>query len=161
MITKNKTIRDILAGQGIKPTYQRLVILGAVLDHPVHPTIRALHAALVKKIPTLSKTTLYSTLSLFAAKGLVRALTIDPGEIRYDGSPAPHHHFYCSACGAILDVDISCATGRAGVLDGHRIDEVHGYFKGVCRDCRKKVRSPQAADSVSPVHPKPRSHTHA
>jgi Fur family peroxide stress response transcriptional regulator len=136
MISNTNAPRDILAGHGVKPTFQRLTILGAVRDNRSHLTIRALHAALVRKIPTLSKTTLYSTLGLFAAKGLVRALTIDPAEVRYDGVPAPHHHFYCTACGRILDIDISCVTGRAGEIHGHRIDEVHGYFKGVCRDCR-------------------------
>jgi len=133
-------LRDVLAGHGIKPTFQRLTILGAVVNNRSHQTIRALHAALVRKIPTLSKTTLYSTLELFAAKGLVQSLTIDPAEVRYDGIPAPHHHFYCTACGRILDIEISCPNSRAGEIDGHRIDEVHGYFKGVCRDCRVNKR---------------------
>jgi Fur family peroxide stress response transcriptional regulator len=136
MITNTTALRDVLAGHGIKPTFQRLTILGAVADNRTHPTIRALHAALVGEIPTLSKTTLYSTLELFAAKGLVRALTIDPAEVRYDGIPTPHHHFYCTACGRIMDIEISCVNSRAGEIHGHRIDEVHGYFKGVCRDCR-------------------------
>ncbi len=121
-------------------------------------TIRGLHVLLVKKIPTLSKTTLYNTLELFAAKGLVRALTIDPGEARYDGVIAPHHHFFCSGCGRILDLEISCPTGRAGELHGHRIDEVHGYFKGVCRDCLSESRPdrpPRIAKTT--FHPKKES----
>ena len=120
---------------GIKPTAQRLTILSAVASDRSHVTIRGLHAALVKKIPTLSKTTLYTTLELFAAEGLVRALTIDPAEVRYDGVGAPHHHFFCTACGRILDIDLTCARERAGEIHGHRIDEVHGYFKGICRAC--------------------------
>lgn len=139
MITNVNALRDVLAGRGIKPTFQRLTVLAAVTENRSHMTIRGLHVLLVKKIPTLSKTTLYNTLELFAAKGLVRALTIDPGEARYDGIIAPHHHFSCSGCGRILDLEISCPTGRAGELHGHRIDEVHGYFKGVCRDCLAKA----------------------
>jgi len=138
MITNTSSLRDTLAGRGVKPTFQRLTILGAVMDNRSHLTIRALHAALVRRIPTLSKTTLYSTLELFAAKGLVRALTIDPAEVRYDGVLAPHHHFQCTSCGRILDIEITCLTGRTGEIHGHRIDEVHGYFKGICRDCRAK-----------------------
>ncbi|MBN1940197.1 MAG: transcriptional repressor [Candidatus Aminicenantes bacterium] len=128
-------LKDILSERGIRPTFQRLTVLAAVSENRSHVTIRELHAALVKKIPTLSKTTLYNTLELFSAKGLVRSLSIDPGEARYDGVVAPHHHFYCSVCGRIIDIEISCPTGRAGEIHGHRIDEVHGYFKGVCRDC--------------------------
>jgi len=136
MITNRDALRGILAGRGIKPTAQRLTILGAVMGNRSHPTIRALHAALVRRIPTLSKTTLYSTLERFAAEGLVRSLTIDPVEARYDGVTVPHHHFFCTACGRVLDIEISCPNGRAGEIHGHRIDEVHGYFKGLCRDCR-------------------------
>ena len=150
MITNTNALRNVLAGRGVKPTFQRLTILGAVMDNRSHLTIRALHAALVRKIPTLSKTTLYSTLDLFAAKGLVRAVTIDPAEVRYDGVTVPHHHFHCTTCGRILDIEISCANSRTGEIHGHRIDEVHGYFKGVCRDCRVKAGS----ETDLPVHKK-------
>jgi Fur family peroxide stress response transcriptional regulator len=135
MITNVNVLRDVLAGRGIKPTFQRLTVLAAVTDNRSHVTIRELHDILVKKIPTLSKTTLYNTLELFTAKGLVRTLTIDPDEARYDGVVDAHHHFHCTVCGRILDIEISCPTGRTREIHGHRIDEVHGYFKGICRDC--------------------------
>ena len=146
-------MRDILIGRGIKPTAQRMMILEAVMGNRSHPTIRALHAALVRRIPTLSKTTLYSTLERFAAEGLVQSLTIDPVEARYDGVAAPHHHFHCAACGRILDVEVSCPTCLFGEIDGHRIDEVHGYFKGLCRDCRA-VKGLKAAPPPEPKVPK-------
>ncbi len=146
MITNMNALKAVLTGSGIKPTFQRLTVLDAVRENRSHVTIRDLHAVLVRKIPTLSKTTLYNTLELFAAKGLVRALSIDPAEARYDGVLTPHHHFFCTACGRVLDIEISCPTGRAGELHGHRIDEVHGYFKGVCRDCRT-----QTGAAASPI----------
>ncbi len=158
MITNTNVLRNILVGCGVKPTFQRLTILGAVMDNCSHLTIRGLHSALIRKIPTLSKTTLYSTLDLFAARGLVRALTIDPDEIRYDGVMPPHHHFYCTDCGRILDIEISCASGLAGEINGHRIDEVHGYFKGVCRDCRANgVRSAASPGRNKQTTPKRRA----
>jgi Fur family peroxide stress response transcriptional regulator len=135
MITNFSEAKAILATRSIKPTYQRLRILEAVSDTRDHPTIKALYDKLIRTVPTLSKTTLYSTLELFAAKGLVTRLSIDAGEARYDGFPAPHHHFHCERCGAILDLDIACATGRRGEVQGHAIKEVHGYFKGICKDC--------------------------
>jgi Fe2+ or Zn2+ uptake regulation protein len=143
MITNRDDLKRMLAERGIKPTCQRAAILEAVMGKGGHPTIRALHERLIRDVPTLSKTTLYSTLELFARKGLVAPLFIDPAEVRYDGIPDPHHHFYCAACRRILDVDIACATGRAGRLHGHRVDEVHGYFKGVCSDCLASARAPR------------------
>jgi Fe2+ or Zn2+ uptake regulation protein len=112
-----------------------MAILESVSADAGHPTIRALHERLVRAIPTLSKTTLYSTLELFARKGLVAPLLIDPSEARFDGVVTPHHHFSCTACGRILDIELSCPNSRRGAIHGHRIDEVHGYFKGVCAEC--------------------------
>jgi Fur family peroxide stress response transcriptional regulator len=125
--------------KGIKPTYQRTAILGFLQDNRTHPTIKYLHASLVKTIPTLSKTTMYSTLELFAAKGLVTPLIIGRSEVRYDGLASSHHHFFCERCGRIIDVDVSCVNGRRGEIEGHRIREVHGYFKGICKDCVKQT----------------------
>jgi Fur family peroxide stress response transcriptional regulator len=135
MVTNKSETRSVLVARGIKPTYQRMAILESVSADKSHPTIRALHARLVRTIPTLSKTTLYSTLQLFARKGLVAHLSIDPAEARFDGILTPHHHFCCTSCGRILDLELSCPNSRRGVFHGHRIDEVHGYFKGVCAVC--------------------------
>jgi Fur family peroxide stress response transcriptional regulator len=161
MITIRDETKSLLTGRGIKPTYQRAVILESVLGKDGHPTIRALHEKLVREVPTLSKTTLYATLELFARKGLVAPLFIDPSEVRYDGIPEPHHHFYCASCRRILDVEIACATGRAGRLHGHRIDEVHGYFKGVCRDCLSAGRAARPAPPQPQAPNTPRRKAHA
>jgi Fe2+ or Zn2+ uptake regulation protein len=165
MITDNTTNRALLAERGIKPTCQRLAILAEVLDRRTHPTIKDLHAGLKAKVPTLSKTTLYAALELFARNGLVRALTIDPAEVRYDGWPAPHHHFHCERCGSIFDLDLACPTGRRGCVDGHEIREVHGYFRGVCRACRTAPLSPRpergAARTARVDHNIKRRHRHA
>jgi Fur family peroxide stress response transcriptional regulator len=139
MITNKEALKDLLMAKGIKPTYQRTAVLGFLLKNRSHPTIKSLHDNLVKTIPTLSKTTLYSTLELFAAKGLVAPLTIDRSEVRYDGVASSHHHLFCERCGRIIDVDVSCANSRRGEIEGHRIKEVHGYFKGICKDCLKQT----------------------
>jgi Fe2+ or Zn2+ uptake regulation protein len=106
-------------------------------------------------VPTLSKTTLYSTLALFARKGLVAPLLIDPAEARFDGILTPHHHFCCKSCGRILDLELGCPNSRRGVVHGHRIDEVHGYFKGLCADCLSTPShrtQPHQHKKRSPVH---------
>ena len=139
MITNIAELKNKLMAKGIKPTYQRTAILGFLQNNRSHPTIKSLHDSLVKTIPTLSKTTLYSTLELFAAKGLVVPLTIDRSEVRYDGLASSHHHFFCERCGRIIDVDVSCVNSRRGEIEGHRIKEVHGYFKGICKDCLRQI----------------------
>ena len=166
MVTNETTLRTLLAARGIKPTYQRVAILADVRDRRSHPTIKDLYARLRVRVPTLSKTTLYAALELFARHGLVRALSIDPAEARYDGWPAPHHHFHCEQCGSIFDLDLACPTGRRGCIDGHEVREVHGYFRGVCRACRDRASSsprPErgAARAARVDHNVKRRHPHA
>lgn len=147
MITNKDSLRELLIINGIKPTYQRIRILHFILDSRAHPTIKSLHHSLIRSIPTLSKTTLYSTLELLAKKGLVMPLSIDPSEVRYDGVATPHHHFCCERCGNIIDLDISCVNSRRAEIEGHRINEVHGYFKGICKHCLRQTHKTKKRSS--------------
>jgi len=133
-----------LESKDLKPTYQRLKVLEYLHKHRNnHPTAETIYHALVGKIPTISVTTIYNTLNILLKKGLVSAETITGSEIHYDSVTDPHHHFLCVKCGKIVDIDIKCpfVQGKRKTVNGHRIKEVHGYFKGLCRDCYKKEKN--------------------
>ncbi len=138
MNTKQRTAKALLEEKGIRPTFQRVAILEHMMGNMTHPTVEQVYSELAPGVPTLSKTTVYNTLQMFSDKDLVRVLNIDPSEIRYDGEACVHHHFYCGTCGSIIDIPVNCATAQRQEVDGHRIDEVHGYFKGTCKKCIKK-----------------------
>jgi Fe2+ or Zn2+ uptake regulation protein len=143
MITNMEGLKTLLKEKGIKPTYQRLKILEFLNDNlNDHPTVEMVYEELVKEIPTLSLTTVYNTLNNFLEKGLVLGVTITGTEVRYDFNTDYHHHFLCKECGQIIDIDLKCpyAEGKKRIISGHRIDEIHGYFKGVCRDCSKNLK---------------------
>ena len=53
----------------------------------------------------VSKATVYNTLNLFAGKGLLRQLTIDPNRIYYDSNITDHYHFYNEDTGELRDLD--------------------------------------------------------
>lgn len=130
--------KQILKESGIKPTYQRLKILDFMRQNARnHPTVEMIYAELAQEIPTMSLTTVYNTLSTFIEKGLVCGVTITGTEVRYDFNTESHHHFLCKKCSQIKDVDVPCSlSGQKGnLIDGHKIEEIHGYFKGTCRDC--------------------------
>jgi Fur family transcriptional regulator, peroxide stress response regulator len=127
-----------LSQKGIQPSIQRLKILEALVTERNHPNATMLHEKLLEEMPTISKTTIYNTLSAFADKGLISLLTITPEEVRYDGETRPHHHLLCRQCGVIFDIEVQCGVAARQEIDGHKVDEVHGYFRGICRDCRSK-----------------------
>ncbi len=53
----------------------------------------------------VSKATVYNTLGLFARKGLVREVIIDPNRVFYDSNLDAHHHFYNVDTGTLTDID--------------------------------------------------------
>ena len=71
---------------GIRPSMQRLSIMDYLLKHATHPTIDDIYKDLLPSIPTLSRTTLYNTLRLFAETNAAQLLTIDDHHQCYDGN---------------------------------------------------------------------------
>jgi Fe2+ or Zn2+ uptake regulation protein len=139
VIPNMEKLKNVLQSKDLKPTFQRLKILGYLNQHPdEHPTVEHIHEALARKIPTISMTTVYNTLSAFLNKGIVEAVTITGTEIRYDIKTKHHHHFLCKRCGHILDIEIKCPLTEKNTIQGNKIDEWHGYLKGICKDCLKK-----------------------
>ncbi|HPK44931.1 MAG TPA: transcriptional repressor, partial [Spirochaetota bacterium] len=62
--------KHYLESKGISPSYQRLKILEYLDQNRSHPTVDEIYSALLPLIPTLSKTTVYNTVSLFVQQGL-------------------------------------------------------------------------------------------
>lgn len=130
--------KQILVDRGIKPTFQRIKILEYLDKNHSHPTVDMIYSALYKKVPTLSKTTVYNTLDIFREHELVDILTITESEIRYEYILHPHHHFFCKRCGKIIDLDVNCVYQDTMCVEGHKIEAIHGYFKGICSECLSK-----------------------
>jgi Fur family ferric uptake transcriptional regulator/Fur family peroxide stress response transcriptional regulator len=132
------SVHEQLLMHGIKPSLQRMAIMDYLLEHHTHPTAEEIYMALFSSIPTLSKTTVYNTLRLFAEQGVVNMLTIDEKNVCFDANVSPHAHFLCKKCGKIHDVEIKEATGKpdfTGTAAGHEVTEIHYYYKGICVNC--------------------------
>jgi Fe2+ or Zn2+ uptake regulation protein len=128
---------EILKENNLKVTPQRIMILKYLDSHRTHPTADEIYVSLKKSIPSLSKTTVYNSLDILKEHGVIQTLTICGSEHRYDIKQGMHHHFYCRTCGKIIDIEIECPNIKKTLDQGHRIDEVHGYFKGICNECLK------------------------
>ena len=90
--------------KGIRPSVQRTAIFGYISENKTHPTVDNVYTALSPSYPTLSRTTVYNTLKLFAQNGLVQVVKIEDDELRYDAETRPHIHFKCERCGGIFDI---------------------------------------------------------
>ncbi|NIP72848.1 MAG: transcriptional repressor [Gammaproteobacteria bacterium] len=93
----------LLKARGITPTQQRVEIASILLARPQHLSADEL-LALVNGYARVSKATIYNTLGLFARKGLVREVIVDPSKVFYDSNTDPHHHFYNVSTGELTDI---------------------------------------------------------
>lgn len=132
---------NTLLEYGIHPSVQRIAIMDYLQKHHTHPTVDEVYVALHKEIPTLSKTTVYNTLKLFAEQGAAQMLTIDERKVCFDGVVTPHVHFLCKTCGKVFDFPLTEEQMYVGCPEketGFKITEAHVYYKGYCSECKKK-----------------------
>jgi Fe2+ or Zn2+ uptake regulation protein len=135
-----ETYVDILKKHDMKITPQRLEILKYLDKNKIHPTANQIYSALKKKNPSLSKTTVYNSLDVLKKFHIIDELTISKSESRYDFEPEPHHHFLCRNCGEITDIMIECPYLEKILKGKNKVEEVHGYFKGICENCLKNEK---------------------
>jgi len=132
-----KTIAQVLHENRIRVTPQRMLVYKILNGRQEHPTVESIYARLKERHPSVSLATVYTILELFKRKSLVRELRIRFDRSSFDSVMRPHHHFLCRKCGRIADVDMPpCIASRHGQVDGNKIEEFHGYFYGLCNQCR-------------------------
>ncbi|HET7569263.1 MAG TPA: Fur family transcriptional regulator [Gammaproteobacteria bacterium] len=93
-----------LAAAGVQPTAQRVEIARVLLERPRHLSADRLSAILMEQGARVSKATVYNTLKLLCARGLLKAVNVDPNRIFYDSTTRPHHHFYNVDSGELTDI---------------------------------------------------------
>lgn len=129
-----------LVSRDIRPSLQRLEIMRFLLTHRTHPTVEDVYKGLYRKIPTLSKTTVYNTLRMFYEKGAAQMITIDEHRVCYDGDLHPHVHFFCNQCEQVYDLmDEKAPAQYRRDLNGFLIEDTQLYYRGVCPKCRAKM----------------------
>ena len=100
-----KDVVRTLTNLGISPTPQRMQIAAALLSKPQHLSAEQVMHLVNQTSNVVSKATVYNTLGLFARKGLVREVIVDPNKVFYDSNTGHHHHIYNVVTGELADVD--------------------------------------------------------
>ncbi len=100
------TIIDRLRKHDITPTRQRLEIGRLLFARAQHVSANQLLARLNAMQSSISKATVYNTLGLFAQKGLLREIVIDPTRRFYDTTITAHHHLYHADTGELEDIPL-------------------------------------------------------
>ena len=91
----------------ILPTQQRLQIAQLLLVRDQHLSADQVLELVNATGSRVSKATVYNTLGLFAHKGILREVNVDPSRVFYDTNNSRHHHFYNIDTGELSDIDAS------------------------------------------------------
>ena len=128
-----------LRSVGLKATGPRLAILAALERDRRHPGAEQVHAMLAGSHPSLSLSTVYSTLEAFVRAGLIRKVNGSDGRLRVDGTCRDHDHAVCRDCGMIFDVERSCyplPQAPDCLPSGLDVVGVRVEYEVVCETCR-------------------------
>jgi Fe2+ or Zn2+ uptake regulation protein len=106
---------------------------------PRHATAEEVLAAVTVTLPGTSLPTVYTTLELFEALGIVRRVNAGTGAVLFDSRTDEHHHAVCRGCGAVRDLDVALDAGPA--LDaargaGFAPRRAALVVDGLCERCR-------------------------
>ena len=101
---ERKRLQALLTSHGVQPTAQRLRIAELLFACEQHLTAEQVIHALGSDGTHVSKATVYNTLNLFAAQGLLKALCVNPERGLFDSNVEPHHHFHVEDTGELIDV---------------------------------------------------------
>jgi len=130
-----------LRDAGLRLTHQRLEIVRVIAADETHPEVETVYRAVRERVPTISLDTVYRTLATLTERGLISRVRFTQGPARYDANSARHHHFVCTHCGLIRDVedaDLDAIEPTAEVARIGRPDTISVQFRGVCAPCQSR-----------------------
>ena len=94
----------LLRRSGIGLTRQRADIAQVLFAKDQHLSADQIQAEVNSRYTYASKATVYNTLKLFLAKGLVREVLVDSSKVFYDSNTGTHYHFYDVESGQLIDI---------------------------------------------------------
>ncbi len=110
----------LLRARGIRPTRQRVAISAILFAREQHLEAAELFRRARASDASISRSTVYNTLSLLVRNGLLQELDFGDRSRVYDTNLAPHHHLYHIDTGKIEDLDPAQVQVRVpnGALGG-------------------------------------------
>lgn len=124
---------------------KRDAILTCLRQTTVHPSADWVYARLKPEYPDLSLGTVYRNLSLFKEQGVIASLGTVKGVERFDGNTAPHVHYICTGCGAVMDLQGIAVPeelqSAAAMCSGGKISGCQLTFTGICGQCKNQEES--------------------
>jgi Fur family peroxide stress response transcriptional regulator len=127
----------------VKVTHQRLEIYRVLASTNEHPDAEAIYRRVCKRIPTISRDTVYRNLKMLAGHGLISIVGQSHDRLRFDANIQPHHHFVCTHCGLIRDFysdELRKLSIPTEAMVFGKPSSIHLEVKGLCTGCQRKIK---------------------
>lgn len=121
-------------------TPQRIELVRLIAVSEGHPSVSELYTKIKGQFPTMSRATVYKTLTLLKEIGQVLEIDLRD-DSHYDGNrPEPHPHLICLKCNKIIDAEVSLDQESLHKLEqasGFKILRPQIFLYGLCVDCKE------------------------
>jgi Fur family peroxide stress response transcriptional regulator len=126
---------------GSKLTHQRVEIFREVAQTGDHPDVENVYQGVRKRVPTVSRDTVYRTLWWLKNLGLITVLGPPRERARFDANLNPHHHFVCTQCGLTRDFfsdEFDSLKLPDSLLSIGQAEKIQVEVIGFCHKCATK-----------------------
>lgn len=127
---------------------KRLAIIRTLRSTTVHPTAEWVCDRVRRDYPDISLATVYRNLKEFCEDGTAISVGVIDGKEHFDGCVAPHAHFACRECGAVLDIETDAVSAELLQKLQERVplhvESTNLLFQGVCPKCEEKLKQQSA-----------------
>jgi len=141
-VKPSKEFRELLTRKKLKKTSQRDMIWNLLIHAKGHPSVEELREALIAKGQHVGIATVYRTLKILLAAGMIRQSKL-AGTTRYEAVvQEPNHlHFICNNCQKTVEFPSARIESLIRkVTAENRFEERYSRYMifGVCKACQKK-----------------------
>ena len=112
------TTEEKLRALGIGITTPRLLIAQYLSRGKMHVTAEQIYDLFCQQNQNISRATVYNTLHLFVAKGIIGQVVVDNGRTFYDTNLSEHCHIFNLDTQELFDIEAPTAlNGKDGVFE--------------------------------------------
>lgn len=123
-----------------KQTNQRIIILELIKNNYAHPSVEEIYREAIKKLPRISKKTVYLTLQTLTQNNQIKEIKIN-GVKRYEPLQEEHIHAVCKQCNKVIDVKATTLIEETEKLrkkvKGFKVENTNTTLHGICKDCKE------------------------
>lgn len=139
---KTRELREKFHAAKLRLTRQRAAIYSELASRGDHPDVDHLFKAVRPIVPKISLFTVYRTMNVMEAAGLICRVTTWKSHARYGADLDSNAHFLCETCGRLENVKAgNLGSLRAAVQKSHgTVARADVIFRGIGKCCAARTK---------------------